>query len=140
LDIDKRSYRDEDIVYFEMTSKKSGYINIFITYKDSYKLFLKNRKIYKNRPYLFPNDFLKGTHLIAKRSKGKTNIYVILSQKPISIDRFIKSQKGDNLALTNHFRKELMPHKEYVIMNKKKKIVEKSANIFGLEKGSFYVR
>jgi hypothetical protein len=138
LSIDKDKYRDEDMVTFEITSKKSGYLNIFIAYRDSYKLFLKNRKIDKRRLYTFPNDFFKNQYLEAKKSKGKTNIYAILSQKPISIEKFINSQKGDNLKLTNHFRKELTPYK-IKVGSKKKKIIEKEANILGLDKVSFDV-
>ena len=140
LSIDRHNYKNGDRVSFEIESKKSGYLNIFIAYRDSYKLFLKNRKISKNRLYTFPHDLLTGQYLEALTSKGKTNIYGVLSQKPLLIEQFIRGQKGDNLALTNHFRKELMPYKEWQRDKKRQKIVERSANILGINKVWFNVK
>ncbi len=135
----KNSFREHDRVRFEITSTKSGYLNIFIAYKDSYRLFMKNRKIRDGKLYAFPNDFMVGKHLVAKRPFGATKIYALLSRKPLSIKGYLSKREND-LDLTNYLRKGVMVvGKREKEGTKYRNIIEKEANILGISKIEFEV-
>jgi len=134
----KKSFREHDRVRFEITSTKSGYLNIFIAYQDSYRLFLKNREIKADKLYAFPNDFMMKKHLIAKRPFGVTKIYALLSQKPLSIKEYLSKQDND-LSLTNSLRKGVMVVAKRQTKRGEPKEVEQSANILGIGRIEFEV-
>ncbi len=125
----KTIFKEHDRIRFEITSTKNGYLNIFIAYKDSYKLFMKNQKIKADKLYTFPTDFMTNKYLIAKRPFGETKIYALLSKTPLSIKRNL-SKKEDDLSLTNYFRKGIM------IKAKKQ---DKKANILSIGQIKFKV-
>jgi hypothetical protein len=134
-------------VNFTLKSKKKGYINVLIAYKDSYKLFLKNRPIKVNKEYNFPKDFLDKSLETAKPF-GLTKVYTILSAKPWEIESNIRnlgSDKTDDMALSRALSKELIPSIEYAInqkmkkLNKPKKVVKVKPNILTISKVDFDV-
>jgi len=108
----KHSYRENERIRFKLKSSKKGYLSIFIAYKNSYKLFMKNQKINALETYRFPHDFYWQKHLIAKKPYGTTKIYTILSRKPLDIERYLSNSSLDkgieDLSLTNQFRKGVM--------------------------------
>ena len=142
----KKSYVDGHKIVFEIISKKRGYLNVFVAYRDSYHVFMKNELVEKKDNNTYPTDFHKAQHLIAEKSQGLTKIYVVLSKKPIDIDKYLKAEKNNNLGLTNYFRKELMPSKEYKEQIKKNKIQknrevkEIKGNILSISKVEFNVK
>ena len=134
-------------VYFDINSKKKGYINVLIAYKNSYKLFMKNRPISANKTYPFPTSFLKQSLETAKPF-GLTKVYTILSTKPWDIERNIRNlgvDKTDDMALSRALSKELIPSIEYDINQKMKKLKEKKRvvkvkpNILTISKVEFNV-
>ena len=108
----KKTYRKHERVRFRLKFFTNGYLNIFIAYQDSYRLFMKNRKIRASKQYSFPNSFFVHKHLIAKEPYGTTKIYAILSRKPLDIESYLSNNSldkgGEDLSLTNRFRKGVM--------------------------------
>jgi len=103
----KSSYRENERIRFKLKSSQKGYLSIFIAYKNSYKLFMKNQKINALETYKFPHDFFWQKHLIAKKPYGTTKIYAILSRKPLNLKDYLSKDRED-LGLTNQFRKGVM--------------------------------
>ena len=134
----KTKFREHDRVRFEITSAKSGYLNIFIAYKDSYRLFMKNQKIEQNKLYTFPSDFMTGKHLVAKRPFGETKIYALLSRTPLKIKESL-SKTEDDLSLTNYLRKGVMVVAKVKQQKSKTKEVAKEADILGIGRVEFEV-
>jgi len=135
----KTHFKEKDRVRFELTSTKSGYLNIFIAYGDSYRLFMKNQKIEEGKLYAFPNDFMAGKHLVAKRPLGTTKIYALLSRKPLSIKEYL-SKKENDLSLTNYLRKGVMVvAKREKEGTKHKSVIEKEADILSVGRVVFEV-
>ena len=135
----KTRFREHDRIRLEITSSISGYLNIFIAYKDSYRLFMKNQKIKGGKLYAFPNDFMVGKHLVAKRPFGITKIYTLLSRKPLSIKGYLSKREND-LDLTNYLRKGVMVvAKREKEGTKYRNIIENEANILGISKIEFEV-
>ena len=152
LTVPQNKFTLDEPVSFILKSKKSGYINVLIAYKDRYKLFMKNRKIKADRKgKMFPDNFLfvgdKIQRLVTKKPYGLTKVYVILSKKPWDIESNIRNlgqDKTDDLALSHALTKELIPSIEYDINQKKKKLKEKKVvqvkpNILGITKVEFNV-
>ena len=135
----KTEFRINDRVRFEITSNKSGYLNIFIAYKDSYRLFMKNKRIEANKLYAFPNDFMTRKHLVAKRPLGETKIYTLLSRKPLKIKEYL-SKKENDLNLTNYIRKGIMIIAKREQKKSKSKKIVKKANILSINKVIFEVK
>ena len=135
----KTDFKERDRVRFELTSTKSGYLNIFIAYGDSYRLFMKNQKIREGKLYAFPHDFMAGKHLVAKRPLGTTKIYALLSRKPLSIKGYL-SKKENDLDLTNYLRKGVMVvAKRQTDGMKYKSVIEKEADILSIGRIEFEV-
>ena len=143
--IRKNSYVDKHRISFEVTPKRRGYLNIFIAYQDSYRVFIKNKLIQRGINYTYPEDFYKSERLIAEKSHGKTKIYAILSKKRIKLKKYLNASKSKNLNITNYFRKELIPSqvfrekKKKKQLNEEREIVEIEANILGISKVEFNV-
>lgn len=135
----KTRFREHDRVRFEITSAKSGYLNIFIAYKDSYKLFMKNQKIKSNKLYAFPNDFVTGKHLIAKRPFGETKIYALLSRTPLEIKEYLLKREND-LSLTNYLRKGVMVVAKREDKKEQSKDVVRDADILSVGRVVFEVK
>jgi len=144
----KKSFVIDDSVSIRFTSKKRGVLNVLIAYKNSYKLFMKNRPIRAGKEYTFPDDFFDTKYLIAQKPYGLTKIYFILSKKPWEIEKHIRDlgdNKRNDLSLSNAFSKELIPTIEYEINQKKKKIKEQrkvvrvKPNILTISKVEFNV-
>ena len=134
----KTRFREHDRIRFEITSAKSGHLNIFIAYKDSYKLFMKNQKIKSNKLYAFPNDFVTGKHLISKKPFGETKIYALLSQTPLSIKEHL-SKREDDLSLTNYLRKGVMVMAKREDKKEQNKEVIRDADILSVGRVEFEV-
>ena len=135
----KNSYYLDHKIEFNIKSKKSGYINIFISYPNRYELFIKNKKIEADKLYIFPNSFTTKT-LIASLPKGNTKIYTILTKSKIDIDNYLnKNRKRDNLKTANLIRKELAYYCEPDKKNKQKNDA-KEFNIIDIAKIEFKVK
>ncbi len=143
------TYKLHHKVSFELVSKVDAYLNVLIAYQDSYQLFMKNKKIVKDRDYTFPDDFFPEdssteTSLRAKEPLGITKVYSIVSRKPLELERYIDKIKTNDLKLVHNFTKELMPSIEYDEMQKKRirpvrKIREEKPNIIAISKVQFDV-
>ena len=134
-------------ISFNLKSKKKGYLNVLISYQNSYKLFMKNKKIKAHKNYAFPDDFFDNKSLRAKKPLGITKVYTILSERPWDIESNIRSlgqNKNDDLALSNAFTKELTSSIEYAVNQKIKKLKEQKIvrvkpNILTISKVEFNV-
>lgn len=143
----RKNFKLNKTISFILKSKKSGYINVLIAYRDSYKLFMKNRKIGVYREgKIFPDDFLsvnnRVKYLVTKKPYGLTKVYIILSKKPWDIESNIKNlgkNKRDDLSLSHALTKELIPSIEYDIAQKKGKIIKIKPNILSIAKVEFNV-
>ena len=135
----KRVYKHNRPIRFDITSKKTGYLNVFIAYKNTYRLYKKNKHINSNHTYTFPDDFLSSQHLIAKKSYGTTKIYAILSKKKVNIKNYLSDIKKNNFALINSFRKELISSEEYRTQKNEKR-VRRINNIISVGRVTFDVR
>jgi len=147
----RKNFKLDKSVSFTLKSRKKGYLNVLIAYKDRYELFMKNRKIKAHKEYTFPDDFLfvknKIRYLETKKPYGLTKVYMILSKKPWDIETNIRNlgqNKSDDLALSNALTKELIPSIEYELNQKmqklkKQKIVKLKPNILTIAKVEFNV-
>lgn len=145
----KRLYKLNHRVSFTLKSRVAGYLTIFIAYQDSYTLFMENKKIKRDKNYIFPNDFSPKDSSIeislrATEPLGVTKVYTILSKKPLELASHIEKIKSNDLALVHSFSKELMPSIEYEAMQKKQirpiqKVREKKPNIKAISKVEFIV-
>lgn len=110
---DTKEYKLNHSVSFEFLSKKEGYLNVLLVYKDSYKLFMNNRKIKAKKNYVFPDDFYEHKTLRAIRPLGKTKVFFILSREPWDIEKNIRTLKSDDLDFVHSLSNELMPRIGY---------------------------
>ena len=126
LDINKDIYYLDDKIEFEIRSKKSGYITVFINYPNRYDIFAQNIKIKANRLYRFPSSFIKDKILVASQPKGDTKIYVLLSKNKIDIKSYLNTKsKRDNLKATNYIRKELAYYAQEIDKTDTKQKIQK---------------
>ena len=113
LEDDLKEYRLRERVSLAFSSEKEGYLNVLLVYKDSYKLFMKNKKIDAKKDYVFPDDFFAHKTLRAAKPLGKTKVFFILSLEPWDIESNIKKLKSDDMDLVRSLSRELMPTVTY---------------------------
>ena len=118
IESDKKSYSDGQSIDLKITTQKDGYLTIFVAQKSRYRLFLQNKKVYKNKTLRFPNKESVEKLYAMQDNREKTKIYAILSKEKINIDAQLLNINKQNYKIFNSLRKELLYIEKYKKLNK----------------------